>query len=239
VKNSFYGEIMEKKFAKFAKNLLSIRESRGLSQEELSRRIGVNRGQIWKYEKGDVKPQPATLQKLAECLHVEIPLLLGEEPAVHYESAPKESFKVPLYGEIPAGNLNWLEGSVHPIDWVHSDERDHRNSAFALRVVGTSMQPRYMPRDILVLKPLHIKMGIKGPEQHTPRATFDSLDGRCVAVLLNGETTVKKLEVEPTKGQDYLLHLRPVSEGHQIRTIRKDDEVEFQGVVYKLIREED
>lgn len=50
---------------KFGEHLRSLRDSHGLTYRELSKRSGVNTGDIVKYEKGESGPTLITLKKLA------------------------------------------------------------------------------------------------------------------------------------------------------------------------------
>jgi transcriptional regulator with XRE-family HTH domain len=59
-----------------ANNVRLIRESRGLSQEELSQLSGISQNSISRIENGIRKPRRGTLEKLAKALEVEDPDVL-------------------------------------------------------------------------------------------------------------------------------------------------------------------
>lgn len=59
-----------------ANNVRLIRESRGLSQEELSQKSGISQNSISRIENGIRKPRKGTLEKLAKALEVEDPNVL-------------------------------------------------------------------------------------------------------------------------------------------------------------------
>lgn len=61
--------------------LAQIRKQRGLSQYELAEALGFSRGQISNYEQGTRRPDPATLQQIADYLHVSVDSLLGRDDA--------------------------------------------------------------------------------------------------------------------------------------------------------------
>lgn len=157
---------------------------------------------------------------------------LGQEP----ESAAALC-AIPVYGVIPAGHPTWTEGEISPLETVPGDAWDKRNGAFALRVSGDSMVPEFRAGDTLVLRPLNIAMPMKDPQRPVPRATFDALVGRCVAVLINGEATLKRFTLEPGPGSDYTIHLDPINAAFSRITIQPSDEVQFQGEVCRLVRE--
>lgn len=65
----------------FGQNLKKIRQSKGMSINELSRRSGVNASYISAIERDEKKnPSMEILDKLATCLNVEITALLESDP---------------------------------------------------------------------------------------------------------------------------------------------------------------
>jgi transcriptional regulator with XRE-family HTH domain len=62
-------------YERFAENLLSLRQRRRMSQEELAVRAAINRTQISLMEGGKRLPRLDTLVKLAGALGVEVPRL--------------------------------------------------------------------------------------------------------------------------------------------------------------------
>ncbi len=57
--------------------LKSLREDKGLSQYNLAKSLGYSRGQIANYEQGTRRPDPDTLQRLADFFNVSVDYLLG------------------------------------------------------------------------------------------------------------------------------------------------------------------
>lgn len=51
---------------RFAFNLLELRKSSGLTQQELADRLGISRSAIGNYEKGIREPDLETLEKIAD-----------------------------------------------------------------------------------------------------------------------------------------------------------------------------
>ncbi len=45
------------------------------------------------------------------------------------------------------------------------------------------------------MEPLSIKLGVKDPERPVPQLIFERLKGRVVAALVDGEATLKELQV--------------------------------------------
>ncbi|MEO6151952.1 MAG: helix-turn-helix transcriptional regulator, partial [Croceibacterium sp.] len=54
----------------FGARVKHLRQQRGLSLQALSRQIGVSKPALWKWERDEVRPRPATLDRLAEVLDV-------------------------------------------------------------------------------------------------------------------------------------------------------------------------
>lgn len=53
-------------------HIKELRKSRGLSQEELGRIVGVERSAVSKWETGEAKPRADLLIKLAKALHCKV-----------------------------------------------------------------------------------------------------------------------------------------------------------------------
>jgi SOS-response transcriptional repressor LexA len=220
------------------KRLQDVINERGLSMRQVSLAAGLNSAAVRNLITG--RTQSIGMETLAKILRA---MDMTEEKFFLRASAPvgtveAGAYTIPVCGEIPAGNPNYQEGIADPVDTIPGDDRDRRYGAFALRVSGFSMAPKYLPGDTLILKPLHVGLPVKDPLRITPRAVVDALAGRSVAVLVNGEATLKKLEIEPRPGGDYMLHLKPINPDYPTITIGDNDSVLFQGEVYKLIREE-
>lgn len=215
-------------------------EERGLSHRKVSMRAEMGDQRLRNFLIGKTnKIKAGALAKVLEVLKIsknEFFKYGGE--ALDEVPLPHEVYRVPIYGEIPAGNPTWIEGNQTPTDYVLGELRDKRRNAFALRVSGDSMAPRYLSGDVLFLRPLQICLPIKNPRHPVPRATFDALVERTVAVLINGEATLKKIRIEPRAHDDYQIHLVPINQVYASIVIKDTDEVRFQGEVYKTVRDE-
>ena len=58
--------------------ITAVRESAGLTQAELARRIGVSRQQLNNWESGFRRPTVESLLKIAQALHVPLETLIKE-----------------------------------------------------------------------------------------------------------------------------------------------------------------
>lgn len=231
---------MDQEFVR--KRLQDVLEQRGLSMRKVSLRAGLNEAAVRNIITSRTQSIGLdVLKKLLEAMDLTEEKFFGRPEQAGVSSVKTthtEGYQIPLCGDIPAGNPTYHEGEANPLETFPGDERDRRYGAFALRVCGHSMAPRYLPGDILILKPINRGLPVKDPERITPRASFDALSGRTVAALVNGEATLKRLEIEQGAKGDYLLHLKPLNPDFPTITIGDNDTALFQGEVYKLIREE-
>lgn len=63
-----------------AERITQAREARGLTQEELARRLDIGTKSVWRWEKGTAEPRAGTLPALARELRVTLSwLLTGED----------------------------------------------------------------------------------------------------------------------------------------------------------------
>ena len=154
-----------------------LRVKKGMSQEELGKKVGVQKAAINKYEKGIVvNLKMSTISKLADALDVTPVYLMGigEEQLPANAIPYRASYKAPIIGSIPAGYpaiaLEDIEGYV---DIPYSDEENY----FFLRVNGESMKNAGIHTGDLVLI----------------RRQKCAEDGQIVAARVNGdEATLKR-----------------------------------------------
>lgn len=154
-----------------------LRVKKGMSQEELGKKVGVQKAAINKYEKGIVvNLKMSTIAKLADALDVTPVYLMGigEEQLPANAIPYRVSYKAPIIGSIPAGYpaiaLEDIEGYV---DIPYSDEENY----FFLRVNGESMKNAGIHTGDLVLI----------------RRQKCADDGQIVAARVNGdEATLKR-----------------------------------------------
>ena len=219
-----------------------VSKERKVSVRWLADAIGVNRYFVQKIMRGIVKNDldRVRLKALIEKLGIsEEAFFKGSDHAVP-KAATIPQGKVPFFGEIPAGNPTWFEGATIPEDWIEPPPFCTTQKLFALRVRGQSMAPRFQSGDILYLEPLSIRLSVKDPERPVPRLTFERLNNRVVAALVDGEATLKQLKIVPMgKTKDnYELHLMPMNPEYSPIVIGPDSTADFQGVVVKSFRDE-
>lgn len=166
-----------------------LRLSKGLTQEELGKIIGVQKAAIQKYESGLVKNlKRSTIQILANLFEVPPSYIMGLEDKeinhIHefpniYPITSKKS--VPLLGTIAAGIPTLAEEQAEYLVANEFDIEAH----FALKIKGDSMiNARINDGDIVFI-----------------RQQPDIEDGEIAAVLIDGEATLKRVYKMPGRVQ--------------------------------------
>jgi len=209
----------------------------------LAKAMNINIYSIRKILSGEIRSERDKLlfQAILEKLGMSEDQFFGRAALIQKQSADTklDSRKIPLYGEIPAGNPTASDGISQPDEWIDPVPGLGNKRVFALRVQGLSMAPRLLPRDVLYLEPLDLHLGPKDPQRPAPKLLFERLHGRIVAVLLDNESTLKVLRVTPkAEDNDYDLHLVPINPAYPEIFIAPHSEVRFQGVVLKSLRDE-
>lgn len=157
----------------FARTLARLRKSKGLTQQELSKILGLSSSSVSMYERGEREPSFETLEALADFFNVDMNFLMTGFPsnAIPYSPANQVA---PILGRIPAGyplfSSSEIEGYA-PIDYADTE------NYFWLRVSGDSMVNADILNGDLVLI------------RRQPCAD----DGQIVAARVNGdEATLKR-----------------------------------------------
>lgn len=92
------------------------REALGLSQIELARVVGVERGSIWSWESGGKIPRQPTLLRLASALQTTTDYLLGATddptPRLHHVQAPLPHPDRPPWADELLSEIRALRGEV-------------------------------------------------------------------------------------------------------------------------------
>jgi len=211
---------------------------RPFSARWLSESMKVNRYSINKILRGEIASEKdkllfrAVLERLATNeaafmgdAGLETPPVLAPEPG-----------KVPLFGDIPAGNPTLFESSSVPVQWIAPPQGTLPGGLFALRVQGESMLPRFEQGDLVYFEPLNIHLRIKDPDNPIPPLTFERLNGRVVAALIDGEATMKQLKLVGN-GDSYALILKAFNPEFPNITVKAHNEVRFQGLAVSMLRQ--
>lgn len=150
-----------------------IRNNLKLTQAETAKRAKISRTYFADVERGRYNPSLETLNNIAAALGTTADAIISD--------GEKNSFKVPVFESISAGNpLIAMEGTV---EWEElPKEWENHGVFYGLRVKGASMEPRISDGDVVIVKKQN-----------------DVENGELAIVLINGdEATFKKVQ----KGSD-------------------------------------
>ena len=187
----------------FSKRLKFLRNEKNISQEELAKLLNISRTSITNYELGRNEASTQVLDKLSEIFNCSIDYLLGKSDirntTSNIDDSNKKFYMCPVYGQISAGQPNWVEECIEgrlPLDpdlmgIVNPDEH------FFLRVNGESMN-KIIRNGAFAL--IHKQDIVE--------------DGEIAVVLVNGyDATLKKF----TKQGDMII-LEPQSDDDSFKT---------------------
>ena len=162
----------------FAEKLKELRQQKGVTQSELAKLLNMQRSTLGMYETGKREPNFETLNMFANFFNVDMNTLMDMNNTSNQNpSSPVRSIKIPVLGTVVAGIP--LEAVENIIGWEEiSPAMAATGEHFALRIKGTSMEPRICEGDIVVV-----------------RKQEDIESGDTAIVLINGgEATVKKVK---------------------------------------------
>ncbi|MFV0398461.1 MAG: LexA family protein, partial [Bacteroidales bacterium] len=141
----------------------------GLTQKELAAKVSLSEGSVSKYENGKVEDATNTkLNEFAQALGVDIGWLLGLEV--------RRKHKSPVLGHVHAGIP--IEAIENILDYEEiSPAMASTGEYFALRIAGSSMEPRICDGDVVIV-----------------RKQSDIESGEVAIVMVNGcDATCKKV----------------------------------------------
>lgn len=166
----------------FGDRLKELREKKGLSQTELSEKIGISKSSIGMYETGKRIPRAdKTFVKISDFFNVSIDYLLGLQEPINnnfekYGLKPIVKKKVPMLGNIACGEPIIANQEYETYIEVDSNI----NVDFALKAQGDSMINAHIENgDIILIK------------------SQDYIEnGQIAAVLIEDEVTLKRFYLQ-------------------------------------------
>lgn len=202
-------------------NLKYYRELRGLTMEELGKKVGCTLSAISNYERGKREPNYEMLLKLSEALDTDVYHLLGKaEPDIteSYVTFPIIAETAAGYGRF-AEHEDYSSGEIDiPLSWLHGRPR---SDYFVIKVKGDSMFPAYQDGDlVLVLK----------------QSTFNYSGQIGVVMYDDNSGTLKK--VEYIMGEDW-MRLVPINPAYPpvMVTGERLEHCRVLGIAKMVIRE--
>lgn len=181
-------------FMYLADNIRYLRKNRHMSQEDLADLLGYKSfTTIQRWEDGSSKPRINVLQQLCDVFAVDLNDLTGTDLTQGIPARSKTVGKIPVLGKVAAGIPmeaveNIIDFEEIPAEWEKS------GSYFALQIKGSSMAPRIMEGDVVIVR---------------KQATAENGD---IAIVLvgNSEATCKKVKISE-KG----ISLLPLNQAYE------------------------
>ena len=191
----------------FSTNLKYLREKKGLSQNKLAEKIGVNQTTIARWEDDNRIPTIDNAIDVASALNVPLTDLIGKD--LRFDNAEvinvnSDIIKIPVYGTIKAGIP--IESQTDIIDYVDIPRSWTKGGKefYGLKVSGDSMFPKYQDEDIVIF-------------EKTDDITM--YNGKDCAVMINGtESTFKKVLIN-----DQGIVLQAYNMAYGIKMFSKED----------------
>lgn len=188
----------------FSSNLKFLREKKGLSQNKLAEKVGVNQTTIARWETEEIKPSIDNVEQIANALNIGLPELLISD--LRFDNAdvvdiPSNTIKIPVLGVIKAGIP--IEAQQDIIDYVEipKDWTKGGKEYYGLKISGDSMYPKYNNDDIVIFL-----------------KTNEVISGKDCAVMVNGfDATFKKVLF-----QNDSIILQPYNSNYQVQIFNKE-----------------
>ncbi|WP_423363405.1 LexA family protein [Mycoplasma sp. P36-A1] len=196
--------------------LKGLRKKSGLTQKELAKLLNISHQAYSKYENEVTEPNIETINILSEIFNVTTDFLLGKEktPTITIDGVEEELIKIPVLGNIQAGNPTFAEDNIIGYEDVPASFVKGNPSEYGfLYVNGDSMNLAriYEGDKILIHK------------------QNDVNNGDIAVVMVNGEDfTLKRVYKK-----DNLLILQPESSNtiHQARYFTPQEVLEKPVVI--------
>ena len=168
----------------FASNLKYLREKKGLSQNKLAEKVGVNQTTIARWETEEIKPSIDNVEQIASALNVSLPDLLITN--LKFDNGilvdvDSDTIQIPVLGTIKAGiaieaQQDILEYIDIPKSWAKGGK-----AFYGLKISGDSMYPKYNEKDIVIFE--HIE-------------DYTIANNKDCAVMVNGyDATFKNVSI--------------------------------------------
>lgn len=135
-------------------NIKKYREKMGISQAELSRRIGVSRQTFNNYELGKREADYETILKIAEELHTSVQALLTDENSEPQNGIVLEKdniYMIPIFKTVSAGFGAYADDQICGYEPLYLESQREAEETLAIAVKGDSMYPKIEEDDLVVV----------------------------------------------------------------------------------------
>lgn len=177
------------------------RAHKGWTQQQLGDAVGRTKANVGHWETGKHEPKLDLIEAIAQQTGYPPPRLGSIESNVEPALELKKSRRVPITGSVRGGDDGYLVQDTIPDGWIEYWTGDPL--AYALRIKGDSMHPRYRAGEFVVVTP-----------------SIEAQPGRDVVVkLFNGKCLLKQLN---WKREDE-IQLLSINNGYAPMTISIDE----------------
>lgn len=196
----------------------NLRISHNMTQEELGKKIGVQKSAIRKYEKGEViNIKRATIETLSKIFNVSPSYLMCIEDNNNRNII--KTNRIPVLGKIPAGIPIEMTEDVIDYEEISDEMLKGDREYFGLKVSGDSMTPKYLDGDVLIVQ-----------------KADDCESGQDCIVMVNGDDGTFKRVI---KNKDGII-LQPLNPNYEIKFYSNDEieklPIKILGVVKEIRR---
>lgn len=196
----------------------NLRISHNMTQEELGKKIGVQKSAIRKYEKGEVvNIKRATIETLSKIFNVSPSYLMCIDDNNNRNIL--KTNRIPVLGKIPAGIPIELIEDVIDYEDISEEMLKGDREYFGLKVSGDSMNPKYLDGDVLIVQ-----------------KADDCESGQDCIVMVNGDDGTFKRVI---KNKDGII-LQPLNPNYEIKFYSNDEieklPIKILGVVKEIRR---
>ena len=178
----------------------ALRTNAGMTQIELANKLNISNSTLSQYESSARTPSDDMKLKIAALFQVSTDYLLSGSLTNATDSKAK-GVRIPVLGDVAAGIP--IEAITDIVDYEEIDDAMAASGEhFGLRIKGSSMEPRMMEGDVVIVR-----------KQDTAE------NGDTVVVLVNGDAaTVKKIKY----GQDG-ISLIPTNPAYDVQFYSAQD----------------
>lgn len=211
-----------------AQKISDVRAKLDLTQAQFAERIGFSRNYISRLETGTSKNPSRKFLKELEQMEAEARVHTLHKQTAHYIASgsagesnvdlrPIKVRKIPVLSFAQAGRA--VDFETHPDTWEGEEDYDGTDEkAFALRVAGDSMEPRFPPGTIITVSPAHpptngdLVVAVIKNEGAVFKLFFHSGDGK--TVTLKSYNPLYEPIIAPREKFHYILKVVRSSQSH-------------------------
>lgn len=139
----------------FAKNLKYLRENKGISKSELSKKINVNQSTLSRWENEEMGATVDNALDVANFFNVSMADLVGKDLTfdnAEYIDIQHNVIQIPVLGTIKAGiAMEAQEDIIEYVD-IPKEWTNGGKSFYGLLISGDSMMPKYQEKDIVIFE---------------------------------------------------------------------------------------